>query len=96
MPNPRYFRTLEDFFMIEKMILYGEVAIKSRYLETKPLKFSPPKSLCGTVGSPWVSPATLFGFWETLIKFSESMILYGEIYDLYSSRVSISRKYVQI
>ena len=60
------------------MILYGEVAIKSRYLEAKPLKFSPPKSLCGTVGSPWVSLATLFGFWETLIKFSESMILYGE------------------
>ena len=52
--------------------------IKSRYLEAKPLKFSPPKSLCGTVGSPWVSLATLFGFWETLIKFSESMILYGE------------------
>ena len=52
--------------------------VKSRYLETKPLKFSPPKSLCGTVGSPWVSLATLFGFWETLIKFSESMILYGE------------------
>ena len=25
-----------------------------------------------------MSPATLFGFWETLIKFSESMILYGE------------------
>ena len=60
------------------MTLYGEVAIKSRYLEAKPLKFSPPKSLCGTVGSPWVSLATLFGFWETLIKFSESMILYGE------------------
>ena len=60
------------------MILYGEVVIKSRYLETKPLKFSPPKSLCGTVGSPWVSLATLFGFWETLINFSESMILYGE------------------
>ena len=51
------------------MILYGEVAIKSRYLETKPLKFSPPKSLCGTVGSPWVSLATLFGFWETFIKY---------------------------
>ena len=81
MPNPRSFRTLEDFFMIfflEKVILYGEVAIKSRYLEAKPLKFSPPKSLCGTVGSPWVSLATLFGFWETLIKFSESMILYGK------------------
>ena len=81
MPNPRSFLTLEDFFMIvflEKVILYGEVAIKSRYLEAKPLKFSPPKSLCGTVGSPWVSLATLFGFWETLIKFSESMILYGE------------------
>ena len=81
MPNPRSFRTLEDFFMIfflEKVTLYGEVAIKSRYLEAKPLKFSPPKSLCGTVGSPWVSLATLFGFWETLIKFSESMILYGE------------------
>ena len=60
------------------MILYGEVVIKNRYLEAKPLKFSPPKSLCGTVGSPWVSLATLFGFWETLIKFSESMILYGE------------------
>ena len=54
---------------LEKVILYGEVAIKSRYLEAKPLKFSPPKSLCGTVGSPWVSLATLFGFWETLIKF---------------------------
>ena len=65
-------------FFLEKVILYGEVVIKSRYLETKPLKFSPPKSLCGTVGSPWVSLATLFGFWETLIKFSESMILYGE------------------
>ena len=25
-----------------------------------------------------MSPATLFGFWETLIKFSESMILYGK------------------
>ena len=50
------------------MILYGEVVIKNRYLEAKPLKFSPPKSLCGTVGSPWVSLATLFGFWETLIK----------------------------
>ena len=37
-----------------------------------------PGDQCGTVGSPWVSPATLFGFWETLIKFSESMILYGE------------------
>ena len=60
------------------MILYGEVVIKNRYLESKPSKFSPPKSLCGTVGSPWVSLATLFGFWETLIKFSESMILYGE------------------
>ena len=60
------------------MVLYGEVAIKSSSLETKSLKFSPPKSLCGTVGSPWVSLATLFGFWETLIKFSESMILYGE------------------
>ena len=65
-------------FFLEKVTLYGEVAIKSRYLEAKPLKFSPPKSLCGTVGSPWVSLATLFGFWETLIKFSESMILYGE------------------
>ena len=43
------------------------------------MKFSPPKSLCGTVGSPWVlSLATLFGFWETLITFSESMILYGK------------------
>ena len=70
-------RFFHDFFL-EKVILYGEVAIKSRYLEAKPLKFSPPKSLCGTVGSPWVSLATLFGFWETLIKFSESMILYGE------------------
>ena len=56
----------------------GGRVIKSRYLEAKPLKFSPPKSLCGIVGSPWVSLATLFGFWETLIKFSESMILYGE------------------
>ena len=65
-------------FFWEKVILYGEVIITNRYLETKPLKFSPPKSLCGTVGSPWVSLATLFGFWETLIKFSESMILYGE------------------
>ena len=70
-------RFFHDFFL-EKVILYGEVAIKSRYLEAKPLKFSPPKSLCGTVGSPWVSLATLFGFWETLIKFSESMILYGK------------------
>ena len=70
-------RIFHDFFL-EKVTLYGEVAIKSRYLEAKPLKFSPPKSLCGTVGSPWVSLATLFGFWETLIKFSESMILYGE------------------
>ena len=60
------------------MILYGEVTIKNRYLEAKSLEFSPPKSLCGTVGSPWVSLATLFGFWETLIKFSESVILYGE------------------
>ena len=67
-------RFFHDFFL-EKMILYGEVTIKSRWLEAKPLKFSPPKSLCGTVGSPWVSLATLFGFWETLIKFSESMIL---------------------
>ena len=71
-------RFFHDFFL-EKVTLYGEVAIKSRYLEAKPLKFSPPKSLCGTVGSPWVSLATLFGFWETLIKFSESMILY--LYD---------------
>ena len=71
-------RFFHDFFL-EKVTLYGEVAIKSRYLEAKPLKFSPPKSLCGTVGSPWVSLATLFGFWETLIKFSESMmILYSE------------------
>ena len=30
------------------MILYGEVVIKNRYLEAKPLKFSPPNSLCGT------------------------------------------------
>ena len=59
------------------MILYGEVVIKNRYLEAKPLKFSPPKSLCGTVESPWVSLATLFGFWGTFIKFSESMILCG-------------------
>ena len=65
------------FFFIFSSSAGGRV-IKSRYLEAKPLKFSPPKSLCGTVGSPWVSPATLFGFWETLIKFSESMILYGE------------------
>ena len=64
-------------FFLEKVILYVEMAIKSRYLEAKSLKFSPPKSLCGTVGSPWVSLATLFGFWETLIKFSESMILCG-------------------
>merc|ERR1711924_320642 len=69
-------RFFHDFFL-EKVTLYGEVAIKSRYLETKPLKFSPPKSLCGTVRSPWVSLATLFGFWKTLIKNSESMILYG-------------------
>ena len=40
-------------------------------------------ALCGTVGSPWVSLATLFGFWETLIKFSESMILYGENFMTY-------------
>ena len=65
------------FFLIFSSPAGGR-AIKSRYLEIKPLKFSPPKSLCGTVGSPWVSLATLFGFWETLIKFSESMILYGE------------------
>ena len=75
-------RFFHDFFLKEKVILSGEVAIKSRYLEAKPLKFSPPKSLCGTVGSPWVSLgsflATLSGFWETLIKFSESMILYGK------------------
>ena len=35
MPNPSSFRTLEDFFMIvflEKVILYGEVAIKSTNL----------------------------------------------------------------
>ena len=70
-------RFFYDFFL-EKVALYGEVIIKSRYLEAKPLKFSPQKSLCGTVGSPWVSLATLFGFWETLIKFSESMILYGK------------------
>jgi len=61
------------------VILYGEVVIKNRYLEAKPSKFSPPNSLCGTVGSPWVSPAILFGFWETLIKFSESMILYSSM-----------------
>ena len=66
-------------FFWEKVILYGEVTIKNRYLEAKPLEFSPPKSLCGTVGSHWVSLATLFGFWETLIKFSESMILYRRI-----------------
>ena len=70
----------ESEVFLEKVTLYGEVAIKSRYLEAKPLKFSPPKSLCGTVRSPWVSPATLFGFWETLIKFSESMILYGDCF----------------
>ena len=70
-------RFFHDLFL-EKVILYGEVTIKSRWLEAKPLKFSPPKSLCGTVGSPWVSLATLFGFWETLIKFSESMILYDK------------------
>ena len=70
-------RFFHDFFL-EKVTLYGEVAImaiKSRYLEAKPLKFSSPKSLCGTVGSPWMSLATLFGFWETLIKNSDSMIL---------------------
>ena len=44
-------RFFHDFFL-EKVILYGEVTIKSRWLEAKPLKFSPPKSLCGTVGSP--------------------------------------------
>ena len=81
MQNPRSFSKLGyrkyDFFFILSSSAGGRV-IKSRYLEAKPLKFSPPKSLCGTVGSPWVSPATLFGFWETLIKFSESMILYGE------------------
>ena len=81
MQNPRSFSKLGyrkyDFFFIFSSSAGGRV-IKSRYLEAKPLKFSPPKSLCGTVGSPWVSPATLFGFWETLIKFSESMILYGE------------------
>ena len=27
-------------FFLEKVTLYGEVAIKSRYLEAKPLKFS--------------------------------------------------------
>ena len=83
MPNPRSFpksgcRVFDFFEKKQKVILYGEVVIKNRYLEAKPSKFSPPNSLCGTVGSPWVSPATLFGFWETLIKFSESMILYGE------------------
>ena len=71
-------RRFFSWFFLEKVTLYGEVIITSRHLEAKPLKFSPPKSLCGTVGSPWVSLATLFGFWETLIKFSESMILYGE------------------
>ena len=79
------------------MILYGEVVIKNRYLEAKPLKFSPPKSLCGTVGSPWVSLATLFGFWETLIKFSESMILYGEksffrFFFFFSANGSVDKK----
>ena len=47
-------RFFHDFFL-EKLTLYGVVAIKSRQLEAKHLKFSPPKSLCGTVGSPWVS-----------------------------------------
>ena len=32
-------RIFHDFFL-EKVILYGEVAIESRYLETKHLKFS--------------------------------------------------------
>ena len=80
--------------------LYGEVVIKSRYLEAKPLKFSPPKSLCGTVGSPWVSLATLFGFWETLIKFSESMILYGEKsffrFFFFLARFKLSLKILQL
>ena len=77
------------------MILYGEVVIKNRYLEAKPLKFSPPKSLCGTVGSPWVSLATLFGFWETVIKFSESMILYGakKFFLVSASRLYLLTKY---
>ena len=52
------------------MILYGEVAIKSRYLEAKPLKFSPPKSLCGTVGSPWVSLATSNLIWVKTVVLS--------------------------
>ena len=53
--------------------------VKLTSVPLRPLEFSPPKSLCGTVGSLWVSPpATLFGFWETLIKFTESMVLYGE------------------
>ena len=65
------------FFPIFSSSAGGRV-IKSRYLEAKPLKFSPPKSLCGTVGSPWMSPATLWGCGETLIKFSGSMILYGK------------------
>ena len=30
-------------FFGEKVTLYGEVTIKNRYLETKPLKFSPPQ-----------------------------------------------------
>ena len=71
-----FFEVVRFFFIFSSSA--GGRVIKSRYLEAKPLQFSPPKSLCGTVGSPWVSPATLFGFWETLIKFSESMILYGE------------------
>ena len=61
-----------DFFL-EKVILYGEVAIKSRYLEAKPLKFSPPKSLCGTVGSPWVSLASEIA----AVEYRRSSLLQG-------------------
>ena len=63
-------------FFLEKVALYGEVAIKSRSLEAKALKFSPPKSLCGTVGSPWVSLATLFGFWETFYMVKKVFLLF--------------------
>jgi hypothetical protein len=50
MQNPRSFSKLGFFFIFSSSA--GGRVIKSRYFEAKALKFSPPKSLCGTVGSP--------------------------------------------
>ena len=36
----------------------GDLYMHGPAIEAKPLKFSPPESLCGTVGSPWVSLAS--------------------------------------